>query len=132
MNAEERALDRGLEQATDERSLPWYPTRQELVAPLIVVLISLAFSWWFSAGSPATFLTLAGPFSGELARGVTPSPIIAIALPGGALFWVLFAFCFLPRWEGDNKFFRAAALTGFAMAWMFVGFLELVLVSIRM
>lgn len=131
MDAGERALDRGLEQATDERSLPWYPTRKELIAPLIVILLSLAFSGWVSAGSPATLLTLAGPLSGELARGRTPSPIIAIALPGGALFWVLFAFCFLPRWEGGNKFFRSAALTGFAMAWMFCGFLQLALASLR-
>ncbi|MHC4378058.1 MAG: hypothetical protein ACYS26_15770 [Planctomycetota bacterium] len=131
MKTEKRALDPGSNEAEVERSLPWYPTRKELIAPLSVILLSLAFSWWFSAGSPATFVTLAGPFSGELAHGRTPSPIIAIALPGGALFWVLFAFWFLPRWEGDNKFFRSAALTGFAMAWMFVGFLELVLASLR-
>lgn len=131
MDTEERAIERGLDQDSDERSLPWYPTRKELIAPLIVILLSLAFSWWFSAGSPATFLTLAGPFSGELARGWTPSPIIAIALPVGALFWVLFAFWFLPRWEGGNKFFRSAALTGFAMAWMFCGFLQLALASLR-
>ncbi len=131
MEPEGRALDPGLGQSRGGGTLPWYPTRKELVAPLVVILLSLTFYAWVSAGSPATFMTLAGPFSGELAHGRTPSPIIAIALPGGALFWVLFAFWFLPRWEGDNKFFRSAALTGFAMAWMFVGFLELALASLR-
>ncbi|MHC4894624.1 MAG: hypothetical protein ACYTFV_15005 [Planctomycetota bacterium] len=102
----------------------------EWLAPLFVILLSLAFSGWVSGGSPATFQTLAGPFSGELARGNTPSPIIAIALPGGALFWVLFAFGYLPRWEGNNRFFRSAALAGFAQAWMIVGSMELVLASL--
>ena len=127
MSPDERALDRGLNQAAGERSLPWHPTPRELVAPAIAVLLGLAFTRWFSAGHPDSIYVLAGPWSGEWANGLTPSPIIAIALTGGAVFWVLFAFYGLPRWDSGSSFFRSAALTGLAMAWVLVGFLELVL-----
>lgn len=66
---------------------------------------------------------------GQWADALTDPPI---ALPGGALFWVLFAFYYLPRWDGGSSFFRSAALTGLATAWVFVGFMELVLAGIPM
>lgn len=104
----------------------------ECIAPALAVLLGFAFTRWFSAGHPDAIYILAGPWSGEWANGRTPSPIIAIALPGGALFWVLFAFYGLPRWDRESSFFRSAALTGSAVAWIFVGFLELVLAGIPM
>ena len=93
----------------------------------MAVLLGFLLSWWLLAGPRNALYVLAGPWSAEWSHGRTPMPILAVALPGGALFWVVIVFHYLSRWEPQASFFRSAALVGFAASWLFVGFVELAL-----
>lgn len=70
-----------------------------------------------------------GPFSAQAQVGRTPSPIIAVALVGGAGFWVVFAFLVLPRWERVEPAVRSASLCLFVLAWVLTGAVQLALLG---